>query len=327
MYRKTVLQFKPAKYLDKLSDNMYQAVFADHLLYTSCQEKVWICKTCDISLKRGSMPAQSKANNLLLQDVPPELSELNTMEVRLISLRIPFMKMVALPCGKQRAIHGPAVNVPTDLHPVCELLPRLPSQAQLVPMKLKRKLCYKRHYMYEYVQPTKIMVALEWLKANNPLYADVDVNLSWEEDAAQDDSELWEAVFSQPRPQQQETTSHGDVEDMELSDTASQAHELELAEFINQVEPSEAIDQVHEMEVEVTPANALMEVEVSAVGASILDDGMSDLALSRGYTVKDVPHNGNCLFSAVQYQMVKTGVEFEKHTLREQLVEYFEDHP
>ena len=125
----------------------------------------------------------------------------------MISLRIPFMKMVALPCGKQRAIHGPAVNVPTDLHPVCELLPRLPSQAQLVPMKLKRKLCYKRHYMYEYVQPTKIMVALEWLKANNPLYADVDVNLSWEEDAAQDDSELWEAVFSQPRPQQQETTS------------------------------------------------------------------------------------------------------------------------
>ena len=46
--------------------------------------------------------------------------------------------------------------------------------------------------MYEYVRPTKIMVALEWLKANNPLYADVDVNLSWEEDAAQDDSELWE---------------------------------------------------------------------------------------------------------------------------------------
>ena len=58
-----------------------------------------------------------------------------------------------------------------------------------------------------------------------------------------------------------------------------------------------------------------------------LIDGMSHLALSRGYTVKDVPHNGNCLFSAVQYQMVKAGVEFEEDTLREQLVEYFEDHP
>ena len=61
------------------------------------------------------------------------------------------MKMVALSCGKQRAIHGPAVDVPTDLQPICSLLPRLPSQAQIVPMKLKRKLSYKGHYMYEYV--------------------------------------------------------------------------------------------------------------------------------------------------------------------------------
>ena len=44
------------------------------------------------------------------------------------------MKMVALPCGKQRAIHGPAVNVSTDLTPVCILLPRLPSQTQMIPM-------------------------------------------------------------------------------------------------------------------------------------------------------------------------------------------------
>ena len=62
------------------------------------------------------------------------------------------MKMVALPSGKQRSIHGPAVNVPTDLSSVCSLLPRLPSQTQMVPMKLKRKLSYKGHYMYEYVR-------------------------------------------------------------------------------------------------------------------------------------------------------------------------------
>ena len=88
---------------------------------------------------------QAKANNLDLHGAPAELSELHSLETRLISLRIPFMKMVALPGGKQRAIHGPAVNVPTDLNPVCSLLPRLPSQMQMVPMKLKRKLCYKGH--------------------------------------------------------------------------------------------------------------------------------------------------------------------------------------
>lgn len=50
------------------------------------------------------------------------------------------MKMVALSSGKQRAIHGPAVNVPIDLQPIYSLLPRLPLQAQMVPMKLKREL-------------------------------------------------------------------------------------------------------------------------------------------------------------------------------------------
>ena len=102
-------------------------------------------------------------------DVPEELSDLDPLELRLISLQIPFMKMVALPYGKQHAIHGPAVNVPTDLTPVCTLLPRLPSQIKMVPMKLKRKLCYKGHYMYQYIRPAKVLAALEWIKSNNPL--------------------------------------------------------------------------------------------------------------------------------------------------------------
>ena len=65
-----------------------------------------------------------------------------------------------------------------------------------MPMKLKRKLCYKGHYMYEYVRPGKVMAALEWLKMYNPLYKEIDINSNWEDDAAQDDSELWEAVSS-----------------------------------------------------------------------------------------------------------------------------------
>ena len=47
--------------------------------------------TCDRSLKRGVMPAQCVANNLQLSEIPPELAKLNPLEIRLISLRIPFM--------------------------------------------------------------------------------------------------------------------------------------------------------------------------------------------------------------------------------------------
>ena len=205
MYRKTVVEFNRSKF-SKLSENFIHAVFPPELIYTSAQQKVWICKTCNNTVKRGRMPVQAKANSLVLEKVPAELSDLNPMEVRLISLCIPFMKMVALPCGKQRAIHGPAVNVPTDLHPVCNLLPRLPSEAQVVPMKLKRKLCYKGHYMFQCVRPAKVLAALEWLKANNPLYRDVEINMDWEQHAAHDDADLWEAFTSQlpPRSSQEE---------------------------------------------------------------------------------------------------------------------------
>ncbi len=104
-----------------------------------------MCKTCDSALTRGKMPIQSLANNLSLSIVPPELSCLNKLETRLVCLRVAFMKMVALPSGKQRCIHGPAVNVPAKLDSVVETLPRLPDQTQLIPLKFKRKLSYKGH--------------------------------------------------------------------------------------------------------------------------------------------------------------------------------------
>ena len=187
MYRKTVIEFKVTKY-SKAPDDFT----APH-----SGTKQWICKTCDNALKRGKLPAQAKANNLDLEDIPSELSDLNSLEVWFISLRIPFMKMVALPCGKQCAIHGPAVNVPTDLTPV---LPRLPSQMQMVPMKLKRKLCYKGHYMFQYVRPAKVLAALQWLKLNNPLYKDIEINDDWTGNARQDDADLWEAISAEQCP-------------------------------------------------------------------------------------------------------------------------------
>jgi hypothetical protein len=30
--------------------------------------------------------------------------------------------------------------------------------------------------MYDYISPEKVLTALKWLKQNNPLYADIDIN-------------------------------------------------------------------------------------------------------------------------------------------------------
>ena len=108
------------------------------------------------------------------------------------------MKMVALPSGKQRNIQGPAVNVPSKLDSLCTMLPRLPTETELIALKLKRKLNYKGHYMYDYVSPEKLNNALRWLKANNPLYADVNVNEQWVDECEANDSYMFHGLVRHP---------------------------------------------------------------------------------------------------------------------------------
>ena len=124
------------------------------------------------------------------------LPVLSGLELRLICLRVPFMKMVALPSGKQRSIHGPAVNVPSKVDTICNVLPRLPSQTELVPLKLKRKVAYRGHYMYDYITPQKPLDALKFLKANNPLYAHIEVNEQWFEQAMANDEDLCKCLIN-----------------------------------------------------------------------------------------------------------------------------------
>lgn len=45
-------------------------------------------------------------------------------------------------------------------------------------IQLKRKLLLRRHVYFEAVRPEFIMSALNWLKANNPLYKDIQIDCS-----------------------------------------------------------------------------------------------------------------------------------------------------
>ena len=59
---------------------MLEKVFSFELRYISPDDKEWVCKTCDRTLVRGSMPVQAKANGLKLCEIPSELSRLNVLE-------------------------------------------------------------------------------------------------------------------------------------------------------------------------------------------------------------------------------------------------------
>ena len=64
-----------------------------------------------------------------------------------------------------------------DLH--ANLLPRIPADAHIISLKLKRKLEYKQAYLHDTIWPEKVLIALHYLKAHNPLYADIEINENW----------------------------------------------------------------------------------------------------------------------------------------------------
>ena len=74
------------------------------------------------------------------------------------------------------------------------VLPRLPSQTEMVPLKVKRKLVYRGHYMYDYITPQKLMNALKFLRAKNPLYAHIE---AWFEEALANDEEFCKCLLEQ----------------------------------------------------------------------------------------------------------------------------------
>ena len=70
--------------------------------------------------------------------------------------------------------------------------------------------------------PEKLTTGLNWLKANNPLYADVNVNEHWVDESEANDSDVFHGLVRQPSkiPQehtQEDSTNHSEPMDCEPS--------------------------------------------------------------------------------------------------------------
>ncbi len=156
--------------------------------------QLWICYTCHHKIGTGEMPAECWTNNLELDPIPPELGCLNSIEQLLIALHIPFMKMLALPKGGQNGVHGPVTCVPANIVQTTNVLPRSSMEGSLLQVKLKRKLTYKGHYEYQFVDTLRVRQALEYLKRTNVYYRDIEFNEEWiNEFCRQEDEEEEEA--------------------------------------------------------------------------------------------------------------------------------------
>jgi hypothetical protein len=156
----------------------------------------WVCTTCRNNITKGKVPTLSVLNGMKWPTKPKEL-ELFALEERLIALRIPFMQMRELPRGRQLSVKGNVVNVPVDIQPVVNALPRPFDENITVAVKLKKKMSFKSCVFSENVRPLCVLRALHWLMKGSDLYknANVQIDQQWINSVTGNSNEILHEFF------------------------------------------------------------------------------------------------------------------------------------
>ena len=141
--------------------------------YRSPDGNIYICSTCRDTLSAGRMPPMAVANGLAVTDLPAKY-ELTELENNMIAQNINFQKIILLPKSRWAAGKGRMVSVPVgvqDIMNTVKQVPRLPEEAGLIQIKLKRKKQYKGHEKSELIRPEKLFKVLQKLKEmEHPYY-------------------------------------------------------------------------------------------------------------------------------------------------------------
>ena len=167
LFKNQCQSFKQDKYKMKMQTSLQ--------MDSRFKEGTWICKTCHRKLLKNEMPVEAESNGLKTDPIPHILGRLNSLERHLIAMHLPFMKVTSLPKGGQNCIHGPVVCVPTNLSKTMSL-PRNEESSLMLKVKLKRKLSYKGHHEYKFVNPSHVMEALSFLVKRNKWYKHIRTN-------------------------------------------------------------------------------------------------------------------------------------------------------
>ena len=148
--------------------------------FRSINDEEWICHTCMETIRDGKVPKLSVANGMKWPDKPPEL-DLQQLEERLISLRIPFMQIRELPRGGHYSLKGNVVNLPVDIQPTVSCLPSPMDENFTIAVQMKKKLSNKKVDNKKNVRPLRVLTALHWLVNKSELYkkSGVEIDVNW----------------------------------------------------------------------------------------------------------------------------------------------------
>ena len=101
--------------------------------------------------------------------------KLNLLEQYLIKLTIPFIQVAHIPRTPNLKLLGGSVCIQSDLSHTVERLDINPET--IIPVSFKRKLEYEGHYIAQVIDKEKVFKWLSYLKKNNHLYANVQIDI------------------------------------------------------------------------------------------------------------------------------------------------------
>jgi hypothetical protein len=138
-----------------------------------------LCWNCNKFICKNEMPRICAANGLDLDEIPSAL-QLKELEQQTIAKTLLFMKIKKLPTSRMNAVYDRVINVPLNDHDVTSTvtnLPRMPEDAKVVAVQLKRKLEYKSVEASQYLRPNFLRNALKFLKEiGNKHYQDITID-------------------------------------------------------------------------------------------------------------------------------------------------------
>ena len=222
-----------------------------------------MCTTCKNKLiptgnQVGKRPAQSHQNNLEIFDTKdhPEM-KLTELESSLISKALVFMKIFKKPKSRMAAIKDRCVCVPIDDQTINETLnqlPRTPSEACIVPIKLKRKKEYKNVHLNEYVDVEKMHRALETLKEyGHPeyqFYEPSDFNI-YAQRCKLSDPQGYKSLFEEDSDDEIENVeedSEKTVEDIEIVEDQGKGANIEMLNSSKEQDEGKTEDEIENLE-------------------------------------------------------------------------------
>ena len=181
----------------------------------------------------------SIANGLNLLGMP-NYSNLTELENNLIAHNINFQYIFQLPKSRWAATKKQMISVPVATETLIntfEQIPRLPKEAGLIEIELKRKKEYNRSHRREFINPDKLFRVLNHLKQNGHPHYQFNIDLeTYEERCKNEDENGHNLIFGDDHDISDENNSDDENTEIEEEGTYTEEEEGSDDENLNKMD-------------------------------------------------------------------------------------------